>query len=95
MATGFDVNKDALVNAVGGLHVQLRMGFDEALRLEQWFAENNQAAVVALGVDDATATRLRAAALAYAALARVARAQQTVPTANDFTFEGRKLSGLR
>jgi hypothetical protein len=95
MTTGFDITKDVVDNALGVVTVQLRETFREIDRLAVWFTENNDAALLALGFTQPQIDLRRASLTALSKLSRVSRAADTVPVADDFFFNARKLTGLR
>lgn len=93
--TGFDIDKDVINNALGVAVVQLRETFRDIARLQVWFDENNDAALLALGFTQPAIDLRRAAMGQLSKLGRVANGQDTVPNVDDFFFNPRKLTGLR
>jgi hypothetical protein len=98
VAIGFEINKAGIDQRAGGLVLALR---DDLYRAAQFcdllndtsiFA--NDAALIAYGYTQGEVTTLRASFTDLKALYNVSHAAGTVPSANDFFFNAKHLTGL-
>lgn len=94
MGVGYPINKGTLDNRAGYLVISLRQTFEGIDTYAQFLAEHDDAYLIDLGYEQEDCDLLRAAIGALAKLARVARAQDTVPAADNFFFHAKKLTAL-
>lgn len=98
MTVGLPITKADIDTKAGALVITLRdtlakcAAFSDLLNDTTIFA--NDAALTALGYTAGEVTTLRAAFTDLKALYNVARAAQAVPSANDFWFNAKHLTGV-
>lgn len=92
---GYPIDKATLNNRVGGIVVQLREVLADAVQIDEWLADQQDADIEALGFTTEDVTLVRASFVDLAKLARIAHGQDTQPAASDFFFNADHLVGLQ
>ena len=94
MTVGFPLTQDQLNTRLGQLALQVRDSLADSAQLKALLDGQTDAALIALGYEQAEVTLMRAAFTDLYNLNRVATAQATQPAANDFFFNAKKLLGV-
>jgi phosphoenolpyruvate carboxylase len=99
MSVGFPVDKNTVDQRLASLAWQLRNTFNEIATVKAWLDTQTDAQLVAIGYSgSATAGEVQIARTAYTDLnnlGKIAHAQATQATANDFFFWANKLLGVQ
>ena len=94
MVAGFQVTKDGLNQRAGAVVVAGEAFLDDVRRMKVWLDTQTNPNLVALGFTDTEATQLKSAFTDLDNLRKVAYAQATQATANNFFFWGSQLRGV-
>lgn len=94
MTVGLPSAKVDIDNRAGYLALQLRDTFNSIQVVKDWLDTQTDATLTSLGYSAGDITTLRAAFTDLSNLGKVAHAQATQASANDFFFNAKKLTGV-
>jgi hypothetical protein len=95
MSVGFSTDKNAVDQRAGSLTLQLRTVFDQIQAMKVWLDAQSDVTLQGLGYTAGDITILRASFTDLDNLRKIAHAQGTQASTNDFFFNAGKLTGVQ